>query len=98
MNKAIISIVGASTLLAVTGGSLQAQSVTAVAPPRPPSANQTTQAPYTSISPDRSAAESRPLFYIGQLPVVVWAPVQAPYNSKANGTFAANWPWEPGAY
>jgi hypothetical protein len=91
------SIAGSFLLLAAT---LPAQAQRTTPPPAPQSvaANQSTQAPYTPNYPDRSAADSRPLFHIGQLPVVVWAPVQSPYNSKANGTLAANWPWEPGAY
>jgi hypothetical protein len=102
MSKIVASIIVASTLLALTGAPVQARGPTAAPAqpplPLPPAASQTTQAPYISANPDRSAAESVPLFHIAQVPVVVWAPVQAPYNSKANGTQAANAVWDVGAY
>ncbi len=100
MNTFIGTVMGAAVLLAATIVSAQAQRVTPVAAPNPPAAGttQTLQAPYTATNPDQSAAGSRPLFHIGQLPVVVWAPVQPPYNAKANGTVAANWPWTGDAY
>ena len=96
VNKIFASIIGASALLVAADASAQ---VTAPAPPpQPPAASQTTQAPYTSTNPNQSAAESQPLFHIGQVPVAVWAPVQAPYNSKSNGTQAANALWDVDAY
>jgi hypothetical protein len=98
MSKIVTSIIGASTLLALTGGAVQARDPAPAQPPQPPPASQTTQAPYTPTNPDQSAAGSVPLFHLGQVPVVVWAPVQAPYNSKANGTQAANGLWDAGAY
>jgi hypothetical protein len=97
MYKTAPSIAGLILVLAATLPA-HAQRTTPPAVPQAAGTNQTTQAPYTPNYPDRSAADSRPLFHIGQLPVVVWAPVQSPYNAKANGTLAANWPWEPGAY
>jgi hypothetical protein len=93
MNKVVASISVASALLGVTSVSAQAQPAVPTPPPQSPAAGQTAQAPYTSTNPDQSAAESRPLFYIGKMPVAVWAPVEPPYSSKANGTVAANWPW-----
>ena len=95
MNKIIVSSAGAFALWAAASASVQAQSIAPIPlpPPQGPAASETTQAPYTSSNLDRSAAESRPLFYLGKLPVVVWAPVEPPYSSKANGTVAANWPW-----
>jgi hypothetical protein len=38
--------------------------------------------------------ELQPLFSIGNLPVAVWAPTEAPYNAQADRSAAANplWP------
>jgi hypothetical protein len=100
MNRIVISIAVATTLLAATTVPGLAQRSTAIPPPPPqaPAASQTTQAPYAPTYPDQGPAGSTPLFNIGKVPVVVWAPVEPPYNSKSNGTVAANWPWTGDAY
>jgi hypothetical protein len=91
MNKIIVSIGGAFVLLAMIGTG-HAQQRTQKPQPQPPvpAASQTTQAPYTPNYPNRAPDQSRPLFHIGQLPAVVWAPVQPYYSSKLNGTQASN--------
>jgi hypothetical protein len=75
-------------LLAIASPGL-AQRSTIPLPPQPPAASQTLQSPYIGSNPDRSVGDARPLFFIGQLPVVVWTPVQQPYNSKNYRTQAA---------
>ena len=95
MNRVVSSIAVVAVVLSATTASGLAQRSTPIPPPPPqaPSASQTTQSPYTPTNPDESAAGSTPLFNLGKVPVVVWAPVQPAYNSKASGTQAANWPW-----
>lgn len=95
MNKTVASVAGVCVLLAMTGSAL-AQRVT---PPPAPAASQTTQAPYAPVNPNLGIEQARPLFYIGQLPVVVWAPVQPPYSSKLNRSQATNaLSWNVDAY
>ncbi len=99
MNKMFAGIAVVFALLAATSAFSQTQRAVAPnPPPQAPGATQTTQAPYTGTNPDRSAAESLPLFHIGQVPVVVWTPVEPPYNSKSNGTQAANPIWYADAF
>jgi hypothetical protein len=99
MNRIIASITVATALLAATTVPGLAQRSTPIPPPpQAPAASQTTQAPYTPAYPDQGPGGSTPLFNIGKLPVVVWAPVEPSYNSKGNGTMAANWPWAGDAY
>jgi hypothetical protein len=63
-----------------------------------PATSQSLIAPYT---PPGASIPTTPrhLFSIGNLPVGVWAPVEPPYDSRANRTAAANpaW-WDDGAY
>jgi len=62
-------------------------------------ARQTMVAPYTQPAPVIPPFR-RFLFSIGNLPVGVWAPVQPPYDSRANRNNAANPLWwdDAGAY
>ena len=63
-----------------------------------PAAGQTLIAPYTPSRPEIPTAP-RPLFKIGKLPTGIWAPVEPPYDSRANRTGADNpeW-WNEGAF
>jgi hypothetical protein len=99
MNKIIATAMAAIVSTAMSAAVL-AQRVTPTPAALTPAASQTQtlQAPYAPTNPDRSVAQSRPLFSIGQLPVVVWAPVQPPYNSKLSGTQAANALWDVNAF
>lgn len=58
-------------------------------------ASQMLQAPFTPTTPDARAAQSRPLFMIGNLPVVVWAPVEPPYNGNMNRSAASDPMFDP---
>lgn len=57
--------------------------------------SQTTQAPYyyPTLQPP---PEPTPLFDVGGIPVGVWAPVEAPYNSRMNRNLASDPLWEAG--
>ncbi|HBK07950.1 MAG TPA: hypothetical protein DDZ81_19195 [Acetobacteraceae bacterium] len=61
-----------------------------------PSAGQTLTAPYTRAPEPPPAPQRRRLFTIFNMPVVVWAPVQPPYDSGANLDPAANPSWLDG--
>jgi hypothetical protein len=52
--------------------------------------NQSQPAPIESIqgNVEDNAPEGQPLFTIGGLGVHVWAPVESPYDSHANGSLA----------
>jgi hypothetical protein len=97
MSRIIASVVVAYVLMGMNAGA-SAQRVTPAPLPSTPAASQTLQAPYAPRNPDRSAAQSSPLFRIGQVPVVLWAPVQPPYNSKVNRSQAANPLWDVDAF
>jgi hypothetical protein len=100
MNKIIVSIGGALVLLAMTGSGYAQQRTPRPTPQPPvPAAGQTLQAPYTPTAPYQGPDQSRPLFHIGNLPAVVWAPVQPHYSSKLNSTQAGNGlMWNADAY
>ncbi|WP_146101620.1 hypothetical protein [Rhodopila globiformis] len=83
-------------IFALTLGTAMVLSSAALAQSNParetaPTASESLMAPYTAPPP--IAGAPRPLFNIGQLPVGVWAPVQPPYDSRANRTGAANPVW-----
>ena len=58
-----------------------------------PSSGQTLTAPYMREPAPPPLQQRRPLFTIFNMPVVVWAPVQAPYDSRHNLDAAANPFW-----
>jgi hypothetical protein len=91
------------TILAVTFGAAAILSSAALAQSgaggQPsPNASQRMIAPYTPPGPGIPTAP-RHLLSIGKLPIGVWAPVQPPYDSRANRNVAANplW-WDEGAF
>ncbi len=88
MNKAAASLVIICILLASVA-TASAQRVTPPVPPAPP-ASQILQAPYQPSNPNAGPEQSRPLLSIGQVPVVIWAPVEPTYSLKMNRTQAAN--------
>jgi len=69
-----------------------------IAPQPAHETSQTLVAPYTQPAPVIQPFR-RFLFTIGNIPVTVWAPVQPPYDSRANRTGAANplW-WDEGGF
>jgi len=59
-----------------------------------PAASQSLAARAVPVNPAQTANEPYVLFHIGNVPVRVWAPVQAPYNAHMNRNAAANPMWE----
>jgi hypothetical protein len=98
MNTVVTTVMGAAVLLGMTVIASAQRVTPAPTPPPIPAANLTTQAPYTSTNPNQGVEQARPLFHIGKLPGVIWAPVEPPYNSKLNGTQAANPLWNSDAF
>jgi hypothetical protein len=84
------AVVGASALFLATAGSAGAQSS---------ELNQSEPAPIESAegAVEGNAPGSQPLFTIGGLGVHVWAPVESPYDSRANSSLAGGPMWEGGA-
>jgi hypothetical protein len=74
-------VVGASVLMLAAAGSAGAQNS---------EWNQSQPAPIESAqgTVEDNAPEGQPLFTIGGLGVHVWAPVESPYDSRANGSLA----------
>jgi hypothetical protein len=93
MKTIFVMALGATAVLSST-----ALAQPLVAPQRGNEASQTLVAPYTQPAPVIQPFR-RFLFTIGNVPVTVWAPVQPPYNSRANRTGAANplW-WDEGGF
>lgn len=58
-----------------------------------PSSGQTLTAPYTRAPEPPRPPQRRPLFTIFNMPVVVWAPVQPPYDPRSKLEPAANPYW-----
>jgi hypothetical protein len=98
MNKTVEYLAGAGALIAAMAVSAQAEPVALAATPRQVATTQTLQAPYAPSNRDDSAASAHPLFHIGQMPVVVWAPVQKPYSAAMNGNLSANSLWDAGSF
>jgi hypothetical protein len=85
----------ALALVAATAASAQVKQPATDPPPRPlPSENQTITAQPVPTNPDATVTQPRPLFNIGNLPVDVWAPVEAPYDANMNRNQAANPVWD----
>jgi hypothetical protein len=88
-------VLGAVSLSMATGAVAQVRSPPVPDPAAPVAAtSQTLRAPAVPSNPDQSVAQAHPLFNIGREPVVVWAPVEAPYNAHMNRSQAANPVWE----
>jgi hypothetical protein len=92
-------VLGALSFSMATAAFAQAQN-----PPSPNQAtpaaatSQTLTAPAIQSNPDQSVSQAHPLFTIGREPVVVWAPVPAPYDAHMNRSAAANPVWNPDAF
>ncbi len=87
--------VAALALVVATAGFAQVKQPAADPPPRRVAAEgQTVTAQPVPTNPDATVTQPRPLFNIGKVPVVVWAPVEAPYDSNMNRTQAANPVWD----
>ncbi len=61
-----------------------------------PADSQMTRAPAPPVYPRVSPSENEPLFMIGKVPVQVWTPVEAPYDSNMNRNQAENPVWTGG--
>ena len=82
-------------LVVTTAASAQVKQPAADPPPRPvASESQTVTAQPVPTNPDATVTQPRPLFNIGKVPVVVWAPVEPPYDANMNRTQAANPVWD----
>ncbi|HEX2941821.1 MAG TPA: hypothetical protein VHO91_12300 [Rhodopila sp.] len=99
MRSTLLLACGAAAMLAA--GSAQAQTQTQAEPhPQsivrrqgPSMSGRTTTEPFMRPTPPAPPPGPRTLFKIGNLPVVLWAPVQPPYDSRANRNAAANPLW-----
>ena len=89
MRKISFVVFGAAALLTV--GAVQAQM-----PVNPEDNSQMTVAPAPSFENQENRDQSRPLFTFGGLEVHVWAPLEAPYNSKVNRSRAEDPLWSQG--
>lgn len=58
-----------------------------------PGASQTLTAPYVQPGPVTPPPGVPYLFFLGPLPVRLWAPVPPPYNARANGNLASRPIW-----
>jgi hypothetical protein len=84
-----VAVVGASALILATAGPAGAQNS---------ASDQSEPAPMESAqgTVEDNAPDSQPLFTIGGVGVHVWAPVESPYDSRANGSLAGGPMWEGG--
>ncbi len=99
MNSIAASALCAALPAFVMVGSAQAVKPSPASQTTPaPGASQTARAPFTPSAPDQRISQSRPLFVVGGVPVVVWAPVQPPYNGRMSRTAAAGPLWDPDAF
>jgi len=98
--SASAAILASAVILAfMTVGSAQAGKPSPAGKTQPaPGASQTARAPYSPPGPDQGVGQSRPLFVVGGVPVVLWAPVQPPYNSRMNRPAAAGQWWDSEAF
>lgn len=92
MGKVVLFSV-AMLMATVVAAYAQTRPVTPPSPP-PPAASQTTQAPYVPQGSNLGPDQTHPLFKIGNLPVLVWTPVEQSYNSRMNRSAASNPLWE----
>jgi hypothetical protein len=86
----LFAVAGAMTFATTTFAAAQAQMPRQASTP---GASETIQAPTVQPNPPAPIPELTPLFRLGDVPVVVWAPVEPPYDSNANRNNAANPLW-----
>jgi hypothetical protein len=99
MKILVTAALTASALMAATAASAQVKKPAADPPPRPVQAeSQTVTAQSIPTNPDASVTQPRPLFNIGNVPVDVWAPVEAPYDANMSRNQAANPVFEEGGF
>jgi hypothetical protein len=81
----------------VFAGLIMLTATAAYADVQPPGISGTVQqpAPQPNLVSPGEAPEAHPLFWIGRLPVEVWAPVVPPYDTTADRNGASNPLWGP---
>ncbi|HQT76784.1 MAG TPA: hypothetical protein PLD10_06990 [Rhodopila sp.] len=95
MKATLLLACGAAAMLVVASAQAQTENQTQSVVRRhgPPVSGRTATQPFMRPTPPAPPPGPRPLFTIGNLPVVLWAPIQPPYDSRANRNNAANPLW-----
>ena len=88
-------MLGASALVVADTAFAQVRKSAVDAPTRQlPAATQTMRAAPVPANPEASVNAPISLFKIGKVPVIVWTPVEPPYDARLNRTAAANPLWD----
>lgn len=85
-----------SLVVLVAVASMAVASAQAQMPGNPEDNSQMTVAPAQSFENQENREQSRPLFTFGGIEAHVWAPLEAPYNSKMNRSRAEDPLWSQG--
>lgn len=91
-------VLGVAASMVVLTAFAQTQSPSHNRPAPVSATSQLLTARAVPVNPAETENEPYVLFHIGNVPVRVWAPVQAPYNAHMNRNAAESPMWEANAF